>query len=90
MMRLQEWRPEGARNFIRVGDIVKVLPAPDLKGTSFEAVVKAIEVDDATGEVRHVEVFGGKRGRLQFHAVRPDRIRRVAQTRGGERRERRR
>lgn len=90
MMRLQEWRPDGARNFIRVGDIVKVLPPADRRGTSFEAKVQAIEADDATGDVKWLEVMGGRSGRYQFHAVTPNRIRRVAQTRGGEKRDRKR
>lgn len=95
MMRLQEWRPEGSRNFIRVGDVVKVLPSPNLKATSFEAIVRGIEADDETGEAKVIEVLGGKKGRLMTRFVTPDRIKRVAQTRtspieGKVRRERKR
>lgn len=90
MMKLQEWRPDGTRNFIRVGDVVKVLPPPDRKASSFEAIVREIDADDETGEVRCVMVLGGKRGRLMTHHVRPDRIKRVAQVRGGTKRERKR
>jgi len=89
-MKLKEYRPEGTRNFVRLGDVVKVLPAPGIKGSSFEAIVKDIDADDETGEVKVVMVLGGKKGRLALHHVRPERIRRVAQTRGGERRERKR
>ena len=78
------------RNFIRVGDIVKVAPSAPKKRDGFEARVSAIVLDDETGEVRWFEVRGGSRGRYQFHAIRPDRISRVAQTRSGERRERKR
>lgn len=79
-MKLNEWRPEGARNFVRPGDVVKVLPAPGRKGTSFEARVQAIEATD-DGTVKWFEVLGGKKGNVQFHAVTADRIRRVEQTR---------
>ena len=89
-MKLKEYRPEGNRNFVRLGDVVKVLPAPGIKGTSFEAIVRGIEADDDTGQVKVVEVLGGKKGRLMTHHVRPERIKRVAQVRGGERRERKR
>lgn len=67
------------RNFIRVGDVVKVLPPPDRKGTSFEAIVREIAVEG--GEVKHVEVLGGKKGRLATRFVTIDRIKRVAQVR---------
>lgn len=77
------------RNFVRVGDIVKVAARPG-KRDGFEAKVEAIVLDDETGAVRWLEVRGGRAGRYQFHAVRPERISRVAQTKGGERRERRR
>lgn len=82
-MNLQEWKL--GRNFVRPGDVVRVLPAADLKGSSFLAKVQAIVADEA-GDVKWVEVKGGKRN-VQFHAVRPDRIKRVAQTRAGEKRE---
>lgn len=87
-MNLQEWRV--GRNFVRPGDVVRVLPSATVKGSSFEAVVKGIVADDDTGDVKWVEVLGGSRGRVQFRAVTPDRIKRVAQTRGGEKRQRRR
>lgn len=74
---VKEWRL--GRNFIRVGDVVKVLPPPDRKGTSFEAIVREIAVEG--GEVKHVEVLGGKKGRLAIRFVTLDRIKRVAQVR---------
>lgn len=74
---VKEWRL--GRNFIRVGDVVKVLPPPDRKGTSFEAIVREIAVEG--GEVKHVEVLGGKKGRLAIRFVTLDRIKRVAQIR---------
>lgn len=77
-MNLPEWRL--GRNFVRPGDVVKVLPPADRRGTSFEARVEAIVADDS-GDVKWLEVRGGSRGRVQFHAVRPDRIKRVAQIR---------
>jgi hypothetical protein len=94
-MKLKEYRPDGNRNFVRLGDVVKVLPAPGIKGTSFEAIVRGIEADAATGQVKVVEVLGGKKGRLMTHHVRPERIKRVAQVRtspveGKVRRERKR
>lgn len=77
------------RNFIRVGDLIKVLPRPGRRD-GFEARVSAIVTDDESGAVRWFEVHGGRKGQYQFHAVRPDRVTRLAQTRQGERRERRR
>jgi len=84
VMKLNEYRPEGTRNFVRLGDVVKVLPAPGLKATSFEAIVRGIEADDETGEIKVIEVLGGKKGRLMTHHVRPERIKRVAQVRKDE------
>lgn len=82
MLKVQQYR--SGRNFIRVGDTVKVKPAPG-KRNGFKAVVRAIKVDEDTGAVGEVEVFGGSAGRAMARTFRADRIERVAQTRRGER-----
>ncbi len=74
------------RNFIRVGDVVRVRPEPG-KRNGFMAKVRAILVDEQTREVIEVEVFGGRAGRAMVRTFCPERIERVAQTRNGERRE---
>jgi hypothetical protein len=84
MVKVSEYRQ--GRNFIRVGDVVRVKALPG-KRNGFEAKVRAITVDEHTGEPVEVEVFGGARGRAMVRTFRPDRIERVAQTRRGERRE---
>lgn len=84
MVKVNEYRQ--GRNFIRVGDVVRVKPLPG-KRNGFEAKVRAITVDEETGEPIEIEVFGGYRGRAMVRTFRPDRINRVAQTRQGERRE---
>ncbi len=84
MVKVSEYRQ--GRNFIRVGDVVRVKALPG-KRNGFEAKVRVITVDEQTGEPVEVEVFGGYRGRRMFRTFRPDRIGRVAQTRRGERRE---
>ena len=53
------------RNFIRIGDIVRVRPRPGRRD-GFEAKVRAILADER-GEVTEIEVFGGPAGR---HAIR--------------------
>jgi hypothetical protein len=85
MHKVSEYRR--GRNFIRVGDVVRVKALPG-KRDGFEARVRAIAVDERSGEPVEVEVFGGYRGRAMVRTFRPDRIERVAQTRRGERRER--
>lgn len=75
------------RNFIRVGDVVKVTPSSPGKHDGFEARVLAIY--DQDGEIVF-QLLGGTRGRLHTRFIRAERIRRVAQVRGGERRERKR
>jgi hypothetical protein len=84
MHKVSEYRQ--GRNFIRVGDVVRVKALPG-KRNGFEAKVRAIAVDEHTGEPVEVEVFGGTRGRAMVRTFRPERIERVAQTRRGERRE---
>ena len=83
MLKVSEYRR--GRNFIRVGDVVRVKVLAG-KRNGFEANVRAITVDERTGEPVEVEVFGGARGRGMIRTFRADRIERVAQTRRGERR----
>lgn len=69
------------RNFVRVGDTVRVLPSRPGKRDGFLATLRAIVTDDA-GAVRHLEVYGAPTGRpVAFHALRLERVRRVSQTR---------
>ncbi len=85
MLRVSEYRR--GRNFVRVGDVVRIKALPG-KRNGFEAKVRAITVDERTGEPVEVEVFGGARGQGMIRTFLADRIERVAQTRRGERRER--
>ena len=71
---ITEYRP--GRNFIRVGDVVKIVL---LNGRKEEAIVKRIIADETTGEVREIETVTIER--RQWRTVRPDRIIRLAQTR---------
>ena len=91
-MNVTEYRM--GRNYVRVGDIVKVKPSAPKKRDGFEARVTAIAVEqdpDRAFGIRVIfQVVGGCRGRHHTRFVRPDRIQRVAQVRGGERRERKR
>lgn len=82
-----EWREPGTRNYIRPGDVVKVVPSAPRKRDGFEARVIAIH-DEGFQVV--FQVVGGVGGRMHTRFIRADRIRRVAQIRAGERRERRR
>lgn len=75
----KEWREPGTRNYIRVGDVVKVLPTAPKKRDGFEAKVLRIH-ERPNGEV-HFDVIGGKGGRLLQRTVRADRVARVAQNR---------
>ena len=91
-MNVTEYRM--GRNYVRVGDIVKVKPSAPKKRDGFEARVRAITVKQDPAKPFGIqvvfEVVGGARGRCMIRNVRPDRIQRVAQVRGGERRERKR
>lgn len=79
-MKVQQYR--AGRNFIRVGDTVKVKPMPGRRN-GFKAVVRAISIDEGSAEVVEVEVFGGPAGRAMTRTFRAERIQRVAQTRQG-------
>ena len=70
------------RNFIRVGDVVRVKSSKGRRD-GFEARVRLIRKDKRTGEVAEVEVFGGRRGHAMVRTFVPERIERVAQTRKG-------
>ncbi len=80
MVKVDRYRV--GRNFIRVGDVVRVKAAPG-KRNGFKATVRAIKVDERTGHVGEVEVFGGPAGRAAFRSFRRERIERVAQSRNG-------
>lgn len=78
LVKVQQYRT--GRNFIRVGDTVKVLPTAG-KRNGFKAVVRGIRLDEGTREVAEIEVYGGPPGHAMARTFRPDRIQRVAQTR---------
>ncbi|HSH59108.1 MAG TPA: hypothetical protein VK988_05595 [Acidimicrobiales bacterium] len=84
-LKVSEYRR--GRNFIRVGDVVRVKALPGNRN-GFEAKVRAITIDERTGEPVEVEVFGGARGQGMVRTFRAERIERMAQMRRGERRER--
>ena len=69
------YRP--GRNWIRVGDTCYCRPT---SGGGFEARIRRILADDA-GDVKEIEVFGGRRGRAAIRTFRPEQIRRLAQSR---------
>lgn len=77
-----EWRV--GRNFIRPGDVVKVLPSRPKKKDGGPARCLKLFLDEAGEKVATVLVRD-KDGKERFY--RADRIARVAQTRNGERRE---
>ena len=84
MSRLVEvplYRPN--RNFVRVGDPVRVEPRV---GKPFEARVLRILADRESGEVREVEVVGSRGDHpLAIRTVVPSCVHRRAVTKGGER-----
>ncbi len=84
MVNVEKYRV--GRNFIRVGDVVRVKAAPG-KRNGFTATVRAIKIDERTGQVGEVEVFGGPVGRAMIRTFRRERIERVAQSRNGQRRD---
>lgn len=84
MVKVQQYR--AGRNFIRVGDVVKVKATPHRRN-GFKAVVRAIRVDEKTQEVAEVEVYGGPPGHAMARTFRRDRIERVAQSRNGNRKD---
>lgn len=71
-----EWRP--GRNFVRLGDVVKVAPSKPGKHDGFTGRVTRMVADDGT--VTEV-TLGTDRG---VRTVRADRVHRVAQQRHGE------
>ncbi len=87
MTETTEYRFPGTRNFIRAGDLVRVAKAgADRSG--FDARVQRFVLDGDQVSYVDVVVVGGPR-RGTFRSVRPERIQRKAQTRNGERVERR-
>lgn len=85
---ITEYRPDGTRNFIRVGDTVAVTP-PE-KAARFLGKITRILGDD-NGQPLEVDVVvrkkmnGDRHKRFgQLRTVRPSQIERVAQTRHQE------
>lgn len=81
--------PVGGRNLVRPGDVVRVVKGP-VDPSGFKARVITIDPDTNT-----VCVYGGRgydpardmahqTGQAQFRTFTLDRIRRMAQTRGGQ------
>jgi len=78
MNRVNEYRP--GRNYIRVGDTVRVRPRV---GRPFAGRVTEIHADD-TGSITEVCVIGGPKGRpVASRTVVPSCITRMAQSRVG-------
>ena len=72
--------------FIRIGDLVRCRP---LVGGPFDATVRRIRVDEETGEVREVEVVGGRPGHpVAIRTLPATRIQRRSATKAGQRIER--
>lgn len=82
MIEVTEYRR--GRAVIHLGDRVRVRPAPGRRN-GFDAVVQRIRMDETTGAVREVDVFGGARGRAMFRTFRPERIERIARHRRSRR-----
>jgi hypothetical protein len=83
MIEVTEYRR--GRAVVHLGDRVRIRATPGRRN-GFDAVVHRIRVNEATGDVLEVDVFGGSRGRAMFRTFRPDRIERVARHRQVERR----
>lgn len=77
MIAVTEYRR--GRNYIRLGDRVRIRPTPGRRN-GFDAIVHGIRIDESTGAVREVDVFGGRAGRAMFRTFRPDGIERLAAT----------
>jgi hypothetical protein len=80
-IKVQEYRPDGARNYIRVGDTVRVASSPGRRDGHLGRIHEI--VTDGDGEVIDITVVGD----TGFRTYLPHRIQRIAQTKGGERRE---
>ncbi len=82
-MEVPEYRK--GRNFIRVGDAVKVTPSRKGKKDGFLGTVRAIHaaaVGPSGPQVVRVDVFGGPGKRVPaLRSLTPDRLQRVAQSR---------
>jgi hypothetical protein len=78
MIEVTEYRR--GRAVVHLGDRVRIRATPGRRN-GFDAVVHRIRIDEATGDVREVDVFGGSRGRAMFRTFRPDRIERIARHR---------
>jgi hypothetical protein len=60
MIEVTEYRR--GRGVIHLGDRVRIRPTPGRRN-GFDAIVQRIRIDETTGDVREVDVFGGSRGR---------------------------
>jgi hypothetical protein len=78
MIEVTEYRQ--GRGVIHLGDRVRIRPTPGRRN-GFDAVVHSIRMDETTGDVREVQVFGGSKGRAMYRTFRPDRIERLARHR---------
>lgn len=78
---MKEWREPGTRNYIRVGDVVKVAPSAPKKRDGFEGRVMAIFGKDGRDGPVTFQLLGGPRGRLHTRFIRSERVTRVAMTR---------
>ena len=78
MIEMTEYRR--GRTVIHLGDRVRIRPTPGRRN-GFDAVVHRICADETTGDVREVEVFGGRNGRAMYRTFRPERIEHLARHR---------
>lgn len=83
MKEVTEFKPEGTKNLIRKGDRIRVLSDPKggVGSQGFQAKAMKIMAND-DGEVEYIEVYRPKGG---FRCIRVERVRRMEQTRNGER-----
>lgn len=89
-MELAEFRAEGTRNFIRVGDRARLLPGIGNK-QSVEVMIRkiiqtasGIEVEVCYAAIRSTGHTQNQRGKVR--TVMADRLERMAQTKDGKRR----
>lgn len=87
MIEISEYRR--GKSIIHLGDRVRIRPTPGRRN-GFEAIVRRIRADEASGAVREIDVFGGPRGRAMFRTFRPDRVERLARHRRDQRHQERR
>lgn len=89
VVQVKEFRFDGARNFIRVGDLIKVTAKPPVDKKGFDAIVRRIDADEQ-GNIVQVEVIPktGKSSNIgKIRTITPERIERKAQTKNGVRKQ---